>query len=323
MNLQIRFIAFSAALVIAAQASAQSENFPAKPVRFIVPYAAGGNGDVVSRILGAKLAPAMGQQFVIENRGGAGGNIGAELAARAAPDGYTIMLGTNTHAINMSLYSKPGYDLVRDFAPISLVSAAPMVLMVHPSLPVKSVRELVALAESQPGKLNYGSGGSGSSPHILMELLKTQAGIDLVHVPYKGVAQSMTDLMAGNIQIMFNATSTALDHIKTKRVKGLAISSAKRSALAPDMPTVAESGVPGFEAMIWQGVLAPAGSPAALIERLNREVGNALASAEVIKQFRAAGVVPMGSTPGEFQSYIKSEIAKWAKVVKASGAKVD
>ncbi|MGZ9038858.1 MAG: Bug family tripartite tricarboxylate transporter substrate binding protein, partial [Burkholderiales bacterium] len=244
MNLQIRFIAFSAALVIAAQASAQSENFPAKPVRFIVPYAAGGNGDVVSRILGAKLAPAMGQQFVIENRGGAGGNIGAELAARAAPDGYTIMLGTNTHAINMSLYSKPGYDLVRDFAPISLVSAAPMVLMVHPSLPVKSVRELVALAKSQPGKLNYGSGGSGSSPHILMELLKTQAGIDLVHVPYKGVAQSMADLMAGNIQIMFNATSTALDHIKTKRVKGLAISSAKRSALAPDMPTVAESGVP-------------------------------------------------------------------------------
>jgi tripartite-type tricarboxylate transporter receptor subunit TctC len=310
-------------MVLAASAFAQSDGYPAKPVRFIVPYAPGGNGDVVSRILAAKLGPAVGQQFVIDNRGGAGGNIGAELAAKAPPDGYNIVLGTNTHAINMSLYSKPGYDLVKDFAPISLVSSAPMVLMVHPSLPVKTVRELIALAKSRPGKLNYGSGGSGSSPHIIMELLKTQAGIDLVHVPYKGVAQSTTDLMAGNIQVMFNATSTALEHIRAKRVKGLAISSSKRSPLAPDLPTIAESGLPGFEAIIWQGVLAPAGTSNAIVEKLNREIAGALASAEVNKQFFVAGVLPMPSTPREFQSYIQSEITKWAKVVKASGAKVD
>ncbi len=319
----VKFIGSAALTLLSASAIAQSESYPSKPIRLIVPYAAGGNGDVVSRILSAKMGPALGQQLVIDNRGGAGGNIGAEIAAHSPADGYNIVLGTNTHAINMSLYSKPGYDLVRDFAPISLVSSAPMVLMVHPSVPVRNVRELIALAKSRPGKLNYGSGGSGSSPHIIMELLKTQAGIDLVHVPYKGVAQSTTDLMAGNIQVMFNATSTALEHIRAKRVKALGISSAKRSPLAPDLPTIAESGLPGFEASIWQGVLAPAGTPNAIVEKLNREIGAALASADVKKQFFAAGVEAMPSTPAQFRSYIESEIAKWAKVIKASGAKVD
>ena len=314
----------AAAILCAPTADAQTDPpYPTKPIRFIVPYAAGGNGDVVSRLLGSRLSPALGQQVVIDNRGGAGGNIGAEAAARAAPDGHTIVLGTNTHAINMSLYSRPGYDLLKDFAPVSLVSSAPLVLMVHPSLPVKNVRELISLAKASPGKLNYGSGGSGSSAHITTELLKTQAGINLVHVPYKGVAQAMTDLMAGQVQVMFNATSTAVDHMRSKRVKGLAISSAKRSALVPDLPTIAESGVPGFEAVIWQGVLAPAGTSRAIVERLNREIANALASPDAQKQFLAVGVDAMPSTPSQFQAYITTEISKWAKVIKASGAKVD
>ncbi|MET0658360.1 MAG: tripartite tricarboxylate transporter substrate binding protein [Steroidobacteraceae bacterium] len=304
-------------------AAAQEASYPTKPVRFVVPYAAGGNADVVSRILAARISPSLGQQIIVDNRAGAGGNIGAEFAARAPADGYTIVLGTNTHAINMSLYAKPGYDLVKGFAPVSLVSSAPLVLMVHPSVPAKNVRELIALAKASPGKLNYGTGGSGSSAHIATELLKTQSGIDLVHVPYKGVAQATTDLIAGQVHVMFNATSTALDHMRSKRVRGIAISSAKRSPLAPDLPTVAESGVPGYEALIWQGVLAPAATPKTIVDRLHGEIVKALASPELQKQFNAAGVIPISSTPGEFHAYLKSEAAKWAGVVKASGAKVD
>jgi tripartite-type tricarboxylate transporter receptor subunit TctC len=278
-------LSFLCAATAAAQTDAPSPekggSYPARAIRFVVPYAPGGNGDVVSRILGNRLSPALGQQVLIDNRAGAGGNIGAELAARAAPDGYTIMLGTNTHAINMSLYAKPGYDLFKDFAPISLVSSTPLVLMTHPSVPAKNVREFIALAKASPGKLNYGTGGSGSSAHIVTELFKTQAGINLVHVPYKGVAQATTDLIAGQIHVMFNSTSTALDHMRSKRVKALGISSVERSSLLPDLPTIAESGLPGFEAIIWQGVLAPAGTPASIVERLNREVAAALASAEL------------------------------------------
>ena len=297
--------------------------YPSRAIRFIVPYGPGGNGDIVSRIIAAKLSPQLGQQLVIDNRPGAGGNIGAELAARAVPDGYAIVLGTNTHAINMTLYQKSGYDFFRDFAPISLVSSAPMVLIVHPSVPARTTRELISLARSNPGKLNYGTAGSGTSGHIVMELFKTMAGIDIVHVPYKGVSQAATDLLGGQIHVMFNATSTALEHVRSGRVRALGISSAERSPLAPGVPTIAESGLPGFEATIWQGVLAPAGTPAAIIERLNREVAVALATEDVRKQFAAQGVVAVPSTPDRFHAHIKSEIAKWAKVVKASGAKVD
>ena len=313
----------AAAVSVIEGAAAQEAAYPTKPIRLIVPYAPGGNADVVSRILAARISPSLGQQIIVDNRAGAGGNIGAELAARAPADGYAIVLGTNTHAINMSLYAKPGYDLVKDFAPISLVSSAPLVLMVHPSVPAKNVRELIALAKASPGKLNYGTGGSGSSAHIATELLKTQTGVDLVHVPYKGVAQATTDLIAGQVQVMFNATSTALDHMRSKRVRGIAISSAKRSPLAPDLPTVAESGVPGYEAVIWQGVLAPAATPKTIVDRLHGEIVKALASNEVQKQFDSAGVVPISSTPAEFHAYLTSETAKWGRVVKAAGAKVD
>ena len=310
-------------VVTAADAQTDADGYPVKAVRFVVPYAPGGNGDIVSRIIAQRLAKATGQQVVVDNRAGAGGNIGAELAARAAPDGYTIVLGTNTHAINMSLYSKPGYDLAADFAPITLLTTAPMLLAVHPSLPAKSVKEFIALAKARPGKLNYGSGGSGTSAHIITELFKTTAGIDLVHVSYKGTAQAATDLMAGQIQVMFIATSSALNFMRSGKLVGLGVSTAKPSALAPGVTPLAQSGLPGFDASIWQGVLAPARTPARIVNVLNREIANQVDQKEVKEQFIAQGAEAMASTPERFGTFIKSEIERWGKVVKASGAKVD
>jgi tripartite-type tricarboxylate transporter receptor subunit TctC len=307
-----------------AHAGAQSgANYPIRPLRFIVPYATGGNGDIVSRIIAQKVTAQIGQQVVIDNRAGAGGNIGAELAARAPADGYTIMLGTNTHAINMSLYAKPGYDLQKDFAPIALVTSAPMVLLVPVSLPAKSLKEFIALAKAQPNKLNYGSGGSGSSPHVIAELFKSMAGIQLTHVAYKGVAQATTDLIAGQIQMLFNSTSTALTQIQAGRLRGLAISTATRSAHAPGIPTLAESGVPGFDASIWQGIFTMARTPPEIVSRLNREIVTALAANEVKEQMTTAGVDTQPSTPAQLAAYVRDEIARWAQVIKASGAKVD
>ena len=323
----LRYLYFASVVVIAAttcaNAIAQSTNYPNRPLRFIVPYAAGGNGDIVSRIIAHKLVTQLGQQIVIDNRGGAGGNIGAELAARAVPDGYTIMLGTNTHAINMSLYAKPGYDLQRDFAPIALATAAPMVLIIHPSLPAKTVKEFIALAKAHPNKLNYATGGSGSSAHVITELFKSMAGVQLVHVAYKGVAQATTDLIAGQIQMSFNSIATALAHMQAGRVRALAISTATRSTAAPQLPTIAESGLPGFDASIWQGIFAPARTPPEIIARLNREIVGALGTSEVKDQLGAQGVDAQPSTPEQFAVFIRAEIARWATVIKVSGAKVD
>jgi tripartite-type tricarboxylate transporter receptor subunit TctC len=223
----------------------------------------------------------------------------------------------------MSLYARVSYDFLKDFAPVTLVSSAPLVLVVHPSLPVKSVKELIALAKASPGKLNYGTGGSGSSAHVTTELFKTLARVDFVHVPYKGVAQATTDLIAGQIQVMFNATSTAVPHLRAGRVRGLAVSTAKRSSLAPGLPTVTESGLPGFDASIWQGILAPARTPVELVGRLNREITGLLAANDVREQMFSQGVDAMPSTPEQFGAYIATEIAKWARVVKTAGAKVD
>jgi len=321
----IALVAATAALAHA-NALAQSgkdAGYPNRPLRFIVPYAAGGNGDIVSRIIAQKLIAQIGQQIIIDNRGGAGGNIGAELAARTAPDGYTIMLGTNTHVINMSLFAKLGYDIQRDFAPITLATSAPMVLIVHPSLPAKTVKEFIALAKAHPNKLNYGTGGSGSSAHVITELFKSMAGVQIVHVAYKGVAQSTTDLIAGQIQMTFSSTSSALAHMQAGRVRALAISTATRSSAAPDLPTMAESGLPGFDASIWQGVFAPARTPPEMIARLNREIVSALGASDVKEQLRVQGLDTLPSTPEQFAAFIKVEIAKWAKVIKVSGAKVD
>ena len=300
-----------------------SAGYPNRPLRFIVPYAAGGNGDIVSRIIAHKLLTQIGQQIVIDNRGGAGGNIGAELAARTAPDGYTIMLGTNTHAINMSLFAKLGYDLQKDFAPITLATSAPMMLIVHPSLPAKSVKEFIALARAHPNKLNYGTGGSGSSAHVITELFKSMAGVQLVHVAYKGVAQSTTDLIAGQIQMTFSSPASALAHMQAGRVRALAISSAARSAAAPGLPTLDESGLPGFDASIWQGVFTPARTAPDIIARLNREITGALGASEVRDQLGAQGVEAQPSTAEQFAAFIRVEIAKWAKVIKVSVAKAD
>jgi tripartite-type tricarboxylate transporter receptor subunit TctC len=307
----------------ASTAALAQTSYPNRPLRFIVPYATGGNGDIVSRIIAQRVTAQIGQQVVIDNRAGAGGNIGAELASRAPADGYTIMLGTNTHAINMSLYAKPGYDLQKDFAPIALATSAPMVLLVPASLPAKSLKEFIVLAKAQPNKLNYGSGGSGSSPHVIGELLKSMAGIQLTHVAYKGVAQATTDLIAGQIQMLFNSTSTALTQIQAGRLRGLAISTATRSAHAPGIPTLAESGVPGFDASIWQGIFTMARTPPDLVTRLNREIVTALAASEVKEQMTTAGVDTKPSTPAQLAAYVRDEIARWAQVIKASGAKVD
>jgi tripartite-type tricarboxylate transporter receptor subunit TctC len=306
-----------------ANAIAQSAHYPSRPLRFIVPYAAGGNGDIVSRIIAQKLITQIGQQIVIDNRGGAGGNIGAELAARAVPDGYTIMLGTNTHVINMILFAKLGYDIQRDFAPISRTTSAPMVLIVHPSLPAKTVGEFIALAKANPNKLNYATGGSGSSAHVIAELFRSMAGVQLTHVAYKGVTQATTDLIAGQVQMSFNSTATALAHMQSGRVRGLAISTATRSSAAPGLPTIAESGLPGFDASIWQGIFAPARTPPEMIARLNREIVAALGASDITEQLRVQGLDALPSTSEQFAAFIRIEIAKWAKVIKASGAKAE
>ena len=312
------------ALPLAADAVAQSSaGYPNRPLRFIVPYAAGGNGDIVARIIAQKLITQIGQQLVIDNRGGAGGNIGAELAARAAPDGYTFMLGTNTHVINMRLFSKLPYDIQRDFAPVTLTTSAPMVLIVHPSLPAKTVKEFITLARAHPKKLNFASGGSGSSAHVISELFASMAGVQLTHVAYKGAAQATTDLIAGQIQMSFNSTATALAHMQAGRVRGLGISTAMRSSAAPGLPTIAESGLPGFDASIWQGVFTPARTPLEIIVRLNRELVAVLGASEVKEQLRVQGLDALPSAPDAFADFIRVEIAKWAKVIKISGAKVD
>ena len=313
----------AAATVAAGGAHAQSAAYPNRPLRFIVPYAAGGNGDIVSRIIAQKLITQIGQQIVIDNRGGAGGNIGAELAARAAPDGYTLMLGTNTHVINMSLFAKLPYDIQRDFAPVTRTTSAPMVLIVHPSLPVKTVKEFIALARAQPGKLNFASGGSGSSAHVITELFASMAGVQLTHVAYKGVAQATTDLIAGQIQMSFNSTSTALVHMQAGRVRGLGISTAIRSSAAPGVPTIAESGLPGFDASIWQGIFVPARTPPEIIARLNREIVATLGASEIKDQLGVQGLDALPSTPEQFAAFIKAEIIKWAQVIKVSGARAD
>jgi len=319
------YFAVAAMVMASAGAIAQGgpQAYPSRPLRFIVPYAAGGNGDIVARILAQKITGQIGQQIVIDNRGGAGGNIGAELAARAAPDGYSIMLGTNTHVINMSLFSKLGYDIQRDFAPVTRTTSAPMVLIIHPSLPAKNIKEFIALAKAHPNKLNYATGGSGSSAHVITELFRSMAGVQLTHVAYKGVAQGTTDLIAGQIQMQFNSPATALAHMQAGRVRALAISTAARSSAAPGLPTIAESGLPGFEASIWQGIFVPARTPPEIITRLNREFVATLNAGDIKEQLRVQGLDSLPSTPEQFGAYVREEIAKWAKVIQVSGARAE
>ena len=306
----------AAALLLPAPAPAQP--YPAKPVRIIV----GPGPDALARLIGEKLTQAWGQPVLIEQRGGGGGTISAEAVAKAPPDGYTLLLATGTHAINPLLY-RTAYDIVRDFAPVALLGSTPFVLAVHPSVPAHSVAELIALAKARPGKLNYGSGGNGTPPHLAAELFKSMAGIDLVHVPYKTVAAAITDLIAGQLQVMFTVGPAGLPQIKAGRIRGLAVSTAQRSAFAPQLPTVAESGLRGFEVFGWNGLLAPAATPQAIIDKLHDAIVEAMREPELRGRMASVGFEPIGSTPSEFGEFLRNDVARWAKVLKESGARVD
>jgi len=300
------------------------QSYPNRPVRWIVPFAPSGPTDIMSRAVAEKLSQRLGQPFVVDNRAGAGGNIGAEVVAKSAPDGYTLMIGhVGTHAINSALYSIVAFDPVRDFAPITLIATLPLALVVHISVPVKDVKELIAYAKARPGQLNFASAGNGGPTHLTGEFLKTSAHIDIVHVPYKGNAAALTDLVAGRVQMMFSNMLTAMPHVRAGKLRAIGISSPKRSPQAPDLPTVAESGVPGFSSVPWYGVLGPAALPRSIVSRLNTEIGRALALPDMHERFVAQGIDLQASTPEEFGALIRSEVVKWRKVVRDAGAKVD
>lgn len=311
----------AAVVTAAAIAPAAAQTYPAKPVRLIVPFAPGGSTDVLGRIVAQRLTRGLGQNVIVENRAGGGTNIGAELVARSAPDGYTLLMCSTTQAINVSLYPKLAYDVVRDFAAISPVATSPSVLVVHPSVPAKTVKELIALAKAQPGKLNYASSGNGSTAHLAGELFKMSSGINLVHVPYKGAGPAQIDLVGGHVHSMFGFTAGVLPHLRAGKLRALAVTSDKRLADLPQLPTMQEAGVKGYEVSVWYGILAPAGTPSDIVTLLNAETGKAVK--EIAPKFAELGAYPLHSTPAEFSRFIQAEIAKWAPVVKRSGAKVD
>ena len=306
---------FGIAAVLAA-ATACAQTYPAKSVRFVVPFVAGGPTDIQGRMLGEKLTQRLGQQFIIDNRGGAGGNIGMELTAKAPPDGYTIVIATvGTWAVNPHLYKLP-YDVTRDFAPIIQVSTSPGVLVVHPSVPVKSVKELIALAKAKPGKLDYGSSGVGGFGHISGALFSLMTRTEMVHIPYKSSAPSLIDLIAGQIQVLFNNAISTVPFIKSRQVRALAVTSIKRMPALAELPTIDEAGVKGYDNSSWSAVAAPAGTPKEIIAKLNSELSAILKSPEIQEKSSAVGAVIIGGTPGQFGDYLKSEIAKFARVVK-------
>jgi tripartite-type tricarboxylate transporter receptor subunit TctC len=312
-----------AALALALIATtAMAQQYPSKPVRFVVPYAAGGATDLIARVIGERLSANLGQPFVIDNRPGAATLLGAQLVAKAEPDGYTLLMATSTTlAINASLYKNLPYDPVKDFAPISLAIQHPFVLLVNPNLPAHNVKELVALAKSKPGQLAYASGGSGSFPHLAMALFQSMTGIDVIHVPYKGSAPALTDLMGGQIAMMFD--NTALTYVKSGKIRALAVTTKDRLSVMPDVPTLQEAGVPGYELAAWQGVIAPAGTPRPVVDRLNEAIVKSLHEPETAKRLTGDGGQIITSTPDQFAAYIRSEIGRFAKIVKDSGAKVE
>jgi tripartite-type tricarboxylate transporter receptor subunit TctC len=301
--------------------SVHGQAYPAKPVRFVVPFVPGGPTDIQGRMLGEKLGQRLGQQVIIDNRGGAGGNIGMELTAKSPPDGYTIVIATvGTWAVNPYLYQLP-FDVIKDFAPVTQVSTSPGALIVHPSVPVKNVKELIALAKKRPGELNYGSSGVGGFGHICGELFNLMTGTKMTHIPYKSSAPALTDLIAGNIQVLFNNLISTTPFVKTGRVRALATTGAKRSPALPDLPTLDEAGLKGYENSSWSAVAAPAGTPPAIISRLNKEFIEILKMPDIQKRHAEVGAEIIASTPEQFHAYLKSELAKFSKLVKAAGIK--
>ena len=309
------------ALIFAVTASAQS--FPTKPIKIVVPFPAGGTVDFFARVISTKLSEALGQSVLVENRAGAGGNIAAEAVAKAAPDGYTLLMGSEIIAINTSLYSKIGYDPVKDLAPITLVGTVPNILIVHPSLPVNSVNDLIALAKKTPGKISFASTGQGTSTHLSSELFKLMANVDMLHIPYTGGPPAIADLISGQVNMMFINMPTGITHVRSGKAKIIAVSSIKRVSQLPDVPTVDQAGVKGFETSAWSGLYAPAGTPVDIINRLNAEVVKILKQPSVREQLMAQGAEPVGDSPEEFSRFTLAEISKWAKIIKISGAKVD
>ena len=311
-------------VLLAAGGLAGAADYPDKPVRFVVGFTPGGPSDIVARLIGHKLGELWSQQVVIDNRPGAGGNIAAEIVARSPGDGYTLLLGNNSIlATNAALYSKLAYDPVKDFAPVILVASQPNILVVHPSLPVKSVKELIALAKAKPGQLNYASSGSGAAAHLSGELFKAMAYVDMVHIPYKGAAPALNDVLAGQDQLMFATSLSVMPHVKSGRLRALAVTTPKRMSAMPELPTVAEAGVPGFEATTWHGMVVAASTPPALVARLNADTAKVLQLPDVRERFAVLGAEIIGGTPQEFAAYIKKEIPKWTKVVRDSGARAN
>ena len=318
LSLGIVFFLLAVALSISPEAMAA---YPDKPIRLVVPFPAGGNTDIVSRAIGNELSKNLGVSVVIENRGGAGGSLGSEIVAKAPADGYTIMMVSASHVINPSMQKRLPYDTIRDFAGISLVADVPTVLVVHPSLPVKTLKELLAYAKANPGKLNYASSGNGTVGHLSGELLKSMAQIKMEHVPYKGNGPAMTDLLGGHVQLLFSSLPSALPHIQSGMLRSIVMTGAKRSEAAATIPTMAEAGLPGFEVSTGFGLFAPAKTPRPIINKLHAEVVKAMKMPEVRERLASQGAEPVGSTPEEYDAFVKTEIAKWAKVCKDAGIK--
>ena len=313
----------AAAALATAAGAIQAQNYPTKPVKIIVPFGAGGPADIYARAIAQRLSEPLGQQVIVEDRPGAGSALGTDVVAKSAADGYTLLMISNTHTINETLNPRLPYNLLRDFAPVTQVNVMPNVLVVSPALPVNSVKELIALAKSKPGKLNYASSGPGTPYHLAAELFKAMTDTQIVHIPHKASGEARASVLGGQVEMMFDSLPTTVQQIKSGKMKGLAITSVKRSPLLPDLPTVAEAGVPGYEADLWLGLVAPAGTPAAIINRLHDETVKILQRPDVRASFIQQGTEPIGSTPAQFAAMLKTDVERWGKVVKFSGAKVE
>jgi tripartite-type tricarboxylate transporter receptor subunit TctC len=310
-------------LIAFAALPAWSQSYPSHPVRIIVPFAAGGPADIYARVVGQRLQEALGQAFVVEDRPGGGSVVGTDAVAKSAPDGYTLLMMSNTHTVNESLISNKPFQLLRDFVPVAPVNYSDLVLVVHPSVRANTLKELIALAKSKPHVLNYASSGPGTPYHMAGELFKAMAGLDIVHVPYKGSSGARTDILGGQVQMMFDAITTMAPNVRAGKLKALGTTGKVRSPVLPEVPTVAEAGVPGYEAVIWLGIMAPAGTPKPIVERLNAEIRKIVHSPEIKEAWAKQGAAPMSMSTEEFGQYLREDIAKWANIVKISGAKVD
>ncbi len=324
MRLSVVCARLMAAAMACAAIGGWAQPYPAKPIRIIVPFPAGGTADIMARVVGQKMTETWGQQVLIDNRSGAGGNIAAELAARSAPDGYTLFLCTvGTHAVHQTLYEKLPFDPIKDFAAVAYIAGVPNVVVVHPSIPVKSVKELIGFIKARPGQINFGSSGTGSSVHMSGEMLKVMAGLDMTHIPYKGNPQAVTDLMAGQIELMITNMPSVIPYIQSGRLRALAVTTKARSPALPDLPTMEEAGLPGYESSAWFGLVSPAAVPRDIVSKLNAEVVRVVGLEDVKRNLASQGAYPIVMTPGEFGAFMKAETAKWAKIVKASGTRAD